>query len=111
MRTWTVTFALSAGFAALAGVLLLGFSGAAYARVGEPYLFQTIAAVVIGGTALIGGKGSYLGTIAGALCLIELTTVLGGLGLKPPLVQAALGATIVALVAIYGREPHVRELI
>lgn len=111
LRMWTITFALSAGFAALAGVLLLGFSGAAYARVGEPYLFQTIAAVVIGGTALIGGKGGYLGTIAGALCLTELTTVLVGLGLKPPLVQATLGVTIVALVAIYGREPHVRELI
>jgi ribose transport system permease protein len=111
VRTWTFTFALSAGFAALTGVLLLGFSGAAYARVGEPYLFQTIAAVVIGGTTLIGGRGGYLGTIAGALCLIELTTVLVGLGLKPPLVQATLGVTIVALVAIYGREAHVRELI
>ncbi|WP_159711833.1 ABC transporter permease, partial [Geminicoccus flavidas] len=66
VRTWTITFALSAGFAALTGVLLLGFSGAAYARVGEPYLFQTIAAVVIGGTTLIGGRGGYLGTIAGA---------------------------------------------
>ena len=111
VRMWTITFALSATFAALAGVLLLGFSGAAYARVGEPYLFQTIAAVVIGGTALVGGKGGYLGTIAGALCLTELTTVLVGLGLKPPMVQATLGAAIIALVAIYGREPHLRDTI
>lgn len=111
VRIWTITFAISAGFAALAGILLLGFSGAAYARVGEPYLFQTIAAVVIGGTALIGGRGGYLGTIAGALCLIELTTVLVGLGLKPPLVQATMGATIIVLVAIYGRDAHVRDMI
>lgn len=111
VRMWTVTFALSAGFAALAGVLLLGFSGSAYAAVGAPYLFQTIAAVVIGGTALVGGRGGFLGTLAGALCLIELTTVLVGLGLQPPLVQATLGVLIVALVAVYGRESHVRELI
>lgn len=111
VRMWAITFAISAGFAALAGILLLGFSGSAYAAVGAPYLFQTIAAVVIGGTVLIGGRGGYLGTIAGALCLIELTTVLVGLGLQPPLVQATLGVTIVALVAVYGREPHVRELI
>jgi ribose transport system permease protein len=111
VRMWTVTFALSAGFAALAGILLLGFSGSAYAAVGAPYLFQTIAAVVIGGTALIGGRGGYVGTIAGALCLIELTTVLVGLGLSPPLVQATLGVTIIVLVAVYGREAHVRELI
>ena len=43
-----------------------GFSGSAYAAVGAPYLFQTIAAVVIGGTVLIGGRGGYLGTVAGA---------------------------------------------
>jgi ribose transport system permease protein len=108
---WTITFALSAGFAALAGILLLGFSGSAYAAVGAPYLFQTIAAVVIGGTALVGGRGGYLGTVAGAICLIELTTVLVGLGLQPPLVQATLGVLIIALVAVYGREAHVRELI
>ena len=111
VRMWTITFSLSATFAALAGVLLLGFSGTAYARVGEPYLFQTIAAVVIGGTALVGGRGGYLGTLAGALCLTELTTVLVGIGLRPPMVQAALGAAIIVLVAIYGREPHVRTTI
>ncbi len=111
VRMWSVTFALSAGFAALAGILLLGFSGSAYAAVGAPYLFQTIAAVVIGGTALVGGRGGYLGTLAGALFLIELTTVLVGLGLQPPLVQATLGVLIVALVAVYGRETRVRELI
>ena len=108
---WTITFALSARFAALAGILLLGFSGSAYAAVGAPYLFQTFAAVVIGGTVLIGGRGGYLGTFAGALCLIELTTVLVGLGLQSPLVQSTLGVAIVVLVSIYGREPHVRELV
>lgn len=111
VRMWTLTFALSALFAALAGVLLLGFTGTAYARVGDPYLFQTIAAVVIGGTALVGGRGGYLGTIAGALFLTELNTLLLGLGLQPSMVQAALGAIIIALVALYGREAHVRQMI
>ena len=56
-RIWTATYALSALFAAMAGVLLLGFTGSAYGDVGQPYLFQTIAAVVIGGTTLVGGRG------------------------------------------------------
>lgn len=107
----TATFALSAAFAALAGILLLGFTGSAYGDVGQPYLFQTIAAVVIGGTTLVGGRGSLLGTIAGAIVLIELNTLLIGLGLAPSAVQAVLGAVIVVLVSIYGREPHVRTLI
>ncbi|MBW8637575.1 ABC transporter permease [Hoeflea sp. WL0058] len=104
---WTLTFAISAFFAAVTGILLLGFTGSAYGEVGQPYLFQTIAAVVIGGTALVGGRGSYLGTVAGALVLTELNTLLIGLGLQPSVVQAALGLVIILLVSLYGRDPHV----
>ena len=108
---WTITFALSAGFAALAGVLLLGFTGSAYGEVGQPYLFQTIAAVVVGGTALVGGRGSYLGTVAGTLVLTQINTLLIGLGFQPSMVQALLGVVIIALVSLYGRDAHVRNTI
>ena len=108
---WTITFAASAFFAAVAGVLLLGFTGSAYGDVGQPYLFQTIAAVVVGGAALVGGRGNYLGTIAGVLVLTEINTLLIGLGFQPAAVQAALGLIIVLLVSLYGRERHVSTTI
>jgi len=108
---WSITFGLSALFAALAGVLLLGFTGSAYGDVGQPYLFQTIAAVVIGGTTLVGGRGGLVGTIAGALVLTEINTLLIGLGLAASTVEAALGVLIILLVSLYGREPHVRTTI
>lgn len=111
VRIWAITFAISAVFAAVAGILLVGFTGSAYAYVGNPYLFQTIAAVVIGGTSLQGGRGSYFGTMIGAFVLIELNTVLIGLGFTQALIQAALGTIILILVSIYGREPHVRTRI
>lgn len=111
VRMWTITFALSAVFAAVAGVLLLGFTGSAYGDVGQPYLFQTIAAVVVGGSALVGGRGSYLGTVAGVLVLTEINTLLIGLGFQPTEVQAALGLVIVGLVSLYGRERHVSTTI
>jgi ribose transport system permease protein len=111
LRMWVVTYAISAFFAAAAGVLLLGFTGSAYGDVGQPYLFQTIAAVVIGGTALVGGRGSFLGTVAGAVVLTQINTILIGLGLQPSLVQAALGLIIIVLVSLYGREAHVRATI
>ncbi|MCB1488792.1 MAG: ABC transporter permease [Bauldia sp.] len=111
LRMWMITYALSALFAAVAGVLLLGFTGSAYGDVGQPYLFQTIAAVVIGGTALVGGRGSFLGTVAGAVVLTEINTLLIGLGLQPSLVQAALGLVIILLVSLYGRERHVSATI
>ena len=111
LRMWMITYALSALFAAVAGVLLLGFTGSAYGDVGQPYLFQTIAAVVIGGTALVGGRGSFLGTVAGAVVLTEINTLLIGLGLQPSMVQAALGLVILLLVSLYGREAHVRNTV
>jgi ribose transport system permease protein len=57
------------------------------------------------------GFGSYLGTIAGALVLTEINTLLIGFGLQPATVQAALGLVIVALVSLYGREAHIRTTI
>ena len=111
VKMWTITFALSAAFAAMAGILLLGFTGSAYGDVGQPYLFQTIAAVVVGGAALVGGRGSYLGTIAGVLVLTEINTLLIGLGFQPAAVQASLGLVIIVLVSLYGRERHVRATI
>ena len=108
---WATTFGLSAVFAALAGILLLGFTGSSSAGVGTPYLFQTISAVVIGGTALVGGRGGFTGTIAGAIVLIELRTLLIGSGLSDAMVQTALGVLILLIVAVYSRDQHIRNLI
>jgi ribose transport system permease protein len=105
---WVVTYAISAGFAAVAGMLLAGFSGASDANVGDPYLFMTAAAVVVGGTPMTGGRGGYGRTVAGCLIITELTTLLIGLGLDQPGQEIFLGALIVLLVALYGRQTHVR---
>lgn len=111
LHIWVFCFSVSAVLAAVTGILLLGFSGAAFADVGRPYMFQTVAAAVIGGTALSGGKGGILGTFAGALALTQLNTVLIGFGLDQSVVQAALGALIILVVALYGRQQHFRNAI
>ena len=82
-------------------------SRAADPTVGAAYLFTTVAAVVVGGTPLTGGRGGYGRTIAGSLVVTELSTLLVGLGLDQAAQQIFLGFLIVALVALYGREPHV----
>jgi len=108
---WTAAFAASSACAAIAGVLLAGFSGGADASVGQPYLFETVAAVVVGGTALTGGSGSYARTFAGVLLITMITTFLIGVGFNDRVQQIMLGLLIVLLVAIYGREAHVRTQI
>jgi ribose transport system permease protein len=114
IRRRNVTFAvyaISAVGAAAAGVLLGGFTGGGFVDVGNPYLFTTIAAVVIGGTSLMGGEGGYGLTVLGVCVLTVLTTVLVGEGLEGPAQQAVLGGLIVAMVCLYGREPHPRTQI
>jgi len=102
-----ITYALSAMCAAVAGILLGGFSGGASPDVGSPYLFSTVTAVVVGGTSLLGGRGGYGRTIAGVIITTEITSLLIGLGFGPSMQQALLGVVILALVALYGREQPV----
>ena len=66
-KYWVSCYVISGVFAALTGSLLLGWSGGAFIGVGDPYLFTTLAAVVIGGTSLLGGSGGYGFTVIGVL--------------------------------------------
>jgi ribose transport system permease protein len=107
--TTTLCFAISAVLGGLTGLLLTGFTGAGLYTVGDPYLFLTIASVVVGGTSLLGGRGGMVRSILGALTLIALTTILVGESLSAGAQQAVLGAVIVAVTALYGRERRVGD--
>jgi ribose transport system permease protein len=88
--------------------LLLGYTGSGYAGVGDPYLFTTIAAVLIGGTSLVGGRGGYGLTVLGVLILTVLQTILSGYSLSSSAQEAILGLLIIPAVALYARSPHPR---
>ena len=104
--TWVqvVVFSISALCAAMVGVFFAGYSGIPDPTVGEPYFFQTITAVVIGGTSLLGGRGGYLRTVLGALIVAELTTLLVGVGFSASFQELALGILVIVLTSSYGRE-------
>jgi ribose transport system permease protein len=104
---WVVAFMSSAVFGAVAGIFLAGFSGAADSTVGQPYLFETITAIVVGGTSLLGGRGGYGRTVVGTIVIIQLTTILLGKGASSAMQEALLGLLVILLVALYGREPAV----
>jgi ribose transport system permease protein len=108
-KYWTLAYTLSGGFAALTGALLLGWSGGGFIGVGDPYLFTTLAAVVIGGTSLAGGYGGYGFTVIGVLVLQVLSSFLIGIGLKYEWQQFIFGLLILPMVALYGRSPHIRS--
>jgi ribose transport system permease protein len=99
-RTTIWTYVLSGMTAALAGMLLTGYSGQAYLGMGDPYLFTSIAAVAIGGASILGGTGHYIGTVAGALVLTILAGLLPALGLSTGALMVVYGAVILVTVAI-----------
>ncbi|GAB0117751.1 ABC transporter permease [Acidisoma sp. 7E03] len=80
-RIVILTYAISGASAGLAGILMVGYSGGATLTMGDSYLLPSIAAVVIGGTSIIGGRGLYAGAIAGAFLLTTLSTVIASIGI------------------------------
>jgi ribose transport system permease protein len=94
----TVAFILSGLSAAVAGILLGGFAGVS-AQVGQGMEFEAITAVVLGGVALGGGRGTVLAAMAGALTLEALFTLLNLRGVSGALEDTVQGVIIIAAVA------------
>ncbi|HEX7389836.1 MAG TPA: ABC transporter permease [Acidiphilium sp.] len=102
--TTILLYAASGLFSALAGIMLVGFGGQASLGMGDPYLFTSIAAVVIGGVNILGGRGYYLGAAAGAVSLTVLVSVLLALNMPDYVRSIVYGVVILALLLAYGRE-------
>lgn len=100
----TVTYMLSGLLAAFGGFVLLGFTQRVFLNLGGSYLFPSIAAVVVGGTVLAGGRGSYLGTMAGALVLTVIDSLLRALQIHEAYQLIVFGGILVALLSVYGRQ-------
>lgn len=92
---------------ALAGVLLAGYSSKAYQGMGDAYLLPAIAAVVIGGTNILGGRGRYLGTVVGTILIVLLTSVLSVMQMPEAGRQIIYGAVIILMLLVYGRGQRV----
>ena len=102
-RVRVLLFVLSGVFAAITGICLLGYSGSSFANVGEQYMLPSIIAVVFGGTSLAGGKGGYTGTMAGAVMLVVLQSILTTVNIDESGRQMIFGATLLVLMMFYGR--------
>lgn len=110
MRTTRViigAFVLSGLCAALAGALLAGYSAKAYQGMGNAFLLPAIAAVVLGGTNVLGGRGRYAGTLIGVVLIVLLNSVLSIMQMPEALRQIIYGSVIIGMLLIYGRGDRV----
>ena len=104
-RVVLVAFAVAGGLSALGGVLLAGYASKAAQSMGDAYLLPAIASVVLGGTSILGGRGSYLGTVAGVVLITLLQSILSVMQIPEAGRQVIYGIVIVAMLLLYGRTP------
>lgn len=103
-RVVTITFAVSGGLSAFGGVLLAGYASKAAQSMGDAYLLPSIAAVVLGGTSILGGRGNYLGTVAGVILITLLQSILSVMQMPEFGRQIIYGVVIIVMMLLYGRE-------
>jgi ribose transport system permease protein len=105
-RSWQiliVLYVISALLAGVGGLLLSGLTNTASVSLADSLVLPSVAAAVIGGTSILGGRGGYGGTLVGALILSVLTALLTAVGLPEPTRQIVFGAIIVVVAAAYTR--------
>lgn len=96
-------YVASGFFAAVAGLVLAAYIGVGTLTLGQDYMLNSIAAVVVGGTRFEGGKGSITGTVMGALFLMVLFSLAGMINISHPGELAMKGLIIIGAVAMYAR--------
>ncbi len=105
-KSWQVLIALyiiSAVLAAIAGLLVSGLTNTASVTLVDTQVLPSVAAAVIGGTSIMGGRGGFGGTIVGALILTVASSLLSSLGYPEAVRQILFGSIIVAVAAAYTR--------
>jgi ribose transport system permease protein len=106
VRSWQVLiilYLISGLLAGIAGLIASGLAQTASVTLVQSSLLPSVAAAVIGGTSILGGRGGYTGTILGALILTVLTALLTIMGLPEPWRQVVFGSVVVLVAAAYTR--------
>lgn len=108
-RLLILTYGLCGAFSALAGFMFVGYTTTVFMNIGGDYVLRSVAAVVIGGTSLAGGVGSYIGSVAGAIVLTVLEAILTTVRIGQAGRYMVHGLVLIALLVFYGRQKQLRQ--
>jgi ribose transport system permease protein len=109
VQTKMMAYVIAGMLAGIAGFLGAGYMSFVRGSTFDPFTMRTIIAVVIGGTLLTGGKGSYLGTLAGALLITVLTNCLAVFSMSQSTTDMTMGIVLIIILALYNRTAPVRQ--
>jgi ribose transport system permease protein len=103
-RTRVAAYVLAGFYSGLAGVVTTAFTGSGEPRasIGATATLTSVAAVVLGGVALLGGSGTLLGPVLAAFCLSLIPALMLGLGWDPNYAEVARGVIVIVVVMIGG---------
>lgn len=104
-----LAFVFAGAIAGLAGLMLVGYAGTAQMDMASDYTMLSVAAVVIGGTKLTGGKGTFIGGALGSLVLILITTILQALNMAAGLRSLIQGVILIVILIANSRAPKLRQ--
>lgn len=107
-RTVAGAYIASGVFAAVGGLMLLGYTESVFLNLANGYTLPAVAAVIIGGTLATGGIGGYAGTAIGAVVLTVLTSLLTTMNIPESWRTIINGTVLLALLAVYGRQRRLR---
>ncbi|WP_165820821.1 ABC transporter permease [Pueribacillus theae] len=103
-----LVYMLSGLFSVLAGMMLVGYYGLSYIGMGDTFLLPSIAAVVIGGTSIMGGRGGYAGSLAGAVIIYILMSITTVFDMNDAGREIIYGLVILIVLFLYSREANKR---
>ena len=103
-RIVTSAFLISSVLAACTGLLLGAYINGAFLEMGQAYLLQSIAAVVLGGTPIFGGAATALGTFFASILLILIVSTMQVMGLPPGTQDMVQGVVVILVLALAGRK-------
>lgn len=102
-RTRMISYAVGGIFTALAGLMLSALqSGTGDPLSGNPYTLDSVAAIVLGGVSLAGGRGGLLGPLAAAIVLGVISSILAAIGMDPNWALVIQGAIVIFIVMAAG---------
>ena len=104
-----LAYGFSGAMAGLAGLFLVGYAGTAQMNMASSYTMLSVAAVVIGGTKLTGGKGTFIGGALGAMVLILITNILQALNMAAGLRSLIQGLILMGILMTNSRAPKLRQ--
>ena len=104
-----LAYAFGGALAGFAGLMLVGYAGTAQMGMAGDYTMLSIAAVVIGGTKLTGGKGTFVGGALGSILLILITTILQVLNMPAGLRSLLNGIVLLGILIANNRAPKLRQ--